>query len=72
MLVLTEPTPPNINGKAKTFSLRAVQPIKNTDKYELKTDLGMDITSVTSALEAGNTSISDYKLAVLRHGLNFK
>lgn len=61
-----------INGRAKTFSLRAVQPIFSNNKYEIKTDLGMDLTTVTSSQDSTNTTISDYKLAVARHGINFK
>lgn len=60
----------DIKGRAQTFSSRIVQPIYKTANTEFKTDLGIDFVSANSMEYATSTQLSDYKLTVLRHGLN--
>ncbi len=60
----------DIKGKAQTFSTRIVQPLFKTENTDLKTDLGIDFVGANSMEYATNTQLSNYKLTVLRHGLN--
>ncbi|HNW26525.1 MAG TPA: ShlB/FhaC/HecB family hemolysin secretion/activation protein [Candidatus Gastranaerophilaceae bacterium] len=60
----------DIKGKAQTFSTRIVQPLYKTANTDFKTDLGIDFVGANSMEYATNTQLSNYKLTVLRHGLN--
>lgn len=60
----------DVKGKARTFSSKIVQPLHKTANIDFKTDLGLDFISTNSVEHATSTQLSDYKLTVLRHGLN--
>lgn len=68
--LLEEQAVNRINGRAKTFSARVVQPLYKSNNLDLKTDLGVDFVSANSMQYSTNTPINDYKLTVLRSGLN--
>lgn len=68
--LLEEQSVNKINGRAKTFSARVVQPLYKSNNIDLKTDMGIDFVMANSMQYSTNTPINDYKLTVLRNGLN--
>lgn len=60
-----------ISGNAQTFSTRVFQPLYNKKNTEISTDLGIDFVRVDSMQYEEYKSLNDYKLTVLRHGINY-
>ncbi len=59
-----------INGKATTYSLRITQPIKSTATQDLAAYVSFDAINSVSKSSLFRTNLSDYKLRVMRVGMN--
>ena len=59
-----------INGKAKTYSLRVTQPLRNTATQDLAAYISLDAINSVSKSGFLRTNLSDYSLRVMRIGMN--
>ncbi len=59
-------------GNAATYTTRVVQPLYTRKNLKVKTDLGLDFVDAHASKreEKYTSSINDYRLTVLRHGVN--
>lgn len=59
-----------IYGNASTYSLKLIHPLKSTVSQEISAFIGVDATNSKASSSAASSILSDYKLRVLRTGIN--
>lgn len=59
-----------ITGNAETYSLRIIQPIRNTATQDISAFVSFDALNSKSKSNLFRENLSDYKLRVLRTGIN--